>query len=86
MTDQKVLDAVKEYIALRDRKSHPDGTFDSGGRFYLTEKHECCRGIRTPSRAFPYSEMTHGRTLKHVAMCHGVNESECRKVLKTTIL
>lgn len=80
----KVQEAITEYLKLKNRKTHPEGTFDSGGRFYLaeSEKHDCCRGIRSPSRAYPYSEMVHARTLKHVAHKYNVLESECRKALR----
>ena len=80
----KIQEAITEYLKLKNRKTHPEGTFDSGGRFYLaeSEKQDCCRGIRSPSRAYPYSEMKHARTLKHVANKFGVDESECRKALR----
>ena len=80
----KVQEAVTEYLKLKNREIHPEGTFDKGGRFYLaeSEKHDCCRGIRSPSRAYPYSEMKHARTLKHVAQKFGVDEFECRKTLR----
>ncbi len=80
----KIQEAVTEYLQLKDRKIHPPGEFDNGGRFYLaeSEKHDCCRGIRSPSRAYPYSEMKHARTLKHVAQKFGVDEFECRKTLR----
>jgi hypothetical protein len=80
----KIQEAITEYLKLKNRKTHPEGTFDKGGRFYLaeSEKHDCCRGIRSPSRAYPYSEMKHARTLKHVAHKYNVLESECRKALR----
>lgn len=82
--DQKVLATVREYISLRDRVTNPDGTFDKQGRFYLDGRSEysCCQGIRSPSKRFPYSEMKHGRTLKHVATKNGVDIKLCRKALK----
>ena len=80
----KIQEAITEYLKLKNREIHPEGTFDSGGRFYLaeSEKHDCYRGIRSPSRAYPYSEMKHARTLKHVAQKFGVDEFECRKALR----
>ena len=80
----KVQEAITEYLKLKNRKTHPEGTFDSGGRFYLaeSEKHDCCRGIRSSSRAYPYSEMVHARTLKHVAHKYDVDEKDCRKALR----
>ena len=80
----KVQEAVTEYLQLKNREIHPEGTFDSGGRFYLaeSEKQGCCRGIRSPSRSYPYSQMKHARTLKHVTNKFGVDESECRQALR----
>lgn len=77
-----IQETINEYIALRDRKTNPEGTFDNAGRFYLAEKCNCCIGIRNPSRSFPYSEMKHGRTLVHVATKNNVDVKECRKLLK----
>lgn len=83
--DPKVLATVREYQNLRDRVTNPDGTFDKQGRFYLAGRSEysCCQSIRSPSKRFPYSEMKHGRTLKHVATKNGVDIKACRKVLKS---
>jgi len=82
--DQKVLATVREYIDLRDRVTNPEGTFDKQGRFYIAGRSEyaCCQAVRSPSRRFPYSEMKHGRTLKHVAAKNGVDIKLCRKALK----
>jgi hypothetical protein len=55
------------YAGLQARVIHPPGVFDSDGRFYLTEfRAECCNRIQSPSRLYPYSEMVHGRTKKHL--------------------
>jgi hypothetical protein len=57
------------YKSRQDRQTHPDGKFDKQGRWYPSEAEwvdECCRGIRSPSRAWPYSYMVHCRTKKHV--------------------
>lgn len=83
--DPKVLATVREYMDLRDRVTNPEGTFDKQGRFYLAGRSEytCCQAIRSPSRRFPYSEMKHGRTLKHVAIKNGVNILDCKKAIKT---
>lgn len=71
--------AAREYLSLRDRASNPAGTFDRQGRFYLTQRYACCAGIRRPSAAYPYSEMTHGRTAEHVAHAHNVPACDVRK-------
>ena len=64
-----IFSAAAMYLALRDRTAHPRGSFDQAGRFFLDVRHECCEGLRPPSRNHPYPQMTHGRSLRHV--CHG---------------
>jgi len=60
-------DAIREVtVELKDRTLHPSGTFDSAGRWY--SDHEEMTSCRTPSRAYPYSEMTHCRTAKWVTL------------------
>lgn len=62
-------DLIQEtYQARKARTEHPDGTFDKAGRWYPSEEErcECCASVRSPSRRFPYSYMTHCRTKKHV--------------------
>lgn len=66
-TDTKAMvDTV--YRELKGRVIHPAGTFDKAGRFYL--EHSDLVSVRSPSRAYPYSEMLAGRTRKYVkAVC-----------------
>jgi hypothetical protein len=52
------------YNELQERKIHPAGTFDKGGRFYLNNSDLV--NVRTPSRTWPYSQMVAGRTKKYV--------------------
>lgn len=73
-TSRKITKAAKESIELRDRVKNPAGNFDGQGRFYLDQKCSCCNDIRSPSRSYPFSEMAHGRTVKHVATAMGVSE------------
>lgn len=56
------------YEMRKERMTHPDGKFDNGGRWYpaVGEKCDCCRSIREPSRAYPYSLMVHCRTKVHI--------------------
>lgn len=56
------------YELRRDRAQHPSGTFDKGGRWYPAahETASCCKAIRLPSRAHPYSLLVHCRTKKHI--------------------
>ena len=70
----RIFKAALDYNALKNRKMNPAGEFDNGGRFHLGRKCDCCRSIRSPSRAYPYSEMLHGRSSVHVATIHGVKD------------
>lgn len=76
--------AALEYLKRKHRLSHPEGDFDNGGRFYLSdnEKGLCCALIRSPSRAHPFSQMVHGRTIAHVADLYNVDALEVRRLAK----
>ena len=72
---QQIVDRI--YQDRKNRIAHPDGTFDSGGRWYPSEWEvcECCQNVRTPSRSYPYSQLVHCRTKKHIrnlAKNHGI--------------
>ena len=87
-TDQVLVDILlHEYHQRQTRQEHPAGAFDKAGRFYLApeELTACCREIRPPSRAYPFSQMVHGRTLKHLANLRGVDPSVARKALARLI-
>ncbi len=71
---EKIKKCSLEYISRRIRRTHPKGYFDSAKRFTLSNRHDCCTGIRTPSRSFPFSEMTHGRSLPHIAHEFGLEK------------
>jgi hypothetical protein len=79
-----IVQAAQEYIARRDRKKNPRGEFDRGGRWYAAkeELRKCCRPIRSPSRRFPYSELLHCRTAKHVAHLFDVDEHELKRAAR----
>jgi hypothetical protein len=81
---EKVTEAAMEYIRRRNRQTHPSGRWDRGGRWYASdsERCDCCRHIRTPSRAYPYSEMAHCRTAEHVANLYGVNPDDVRRAAR----
>ena len=56
---------IKEVaMMLKNREIHPSGRFDNGGRFYAANADLI--NVRTPSRAYPYSQMQACRTLKYV--------------------
>lgn len=52
------------YQLLKIRKINPSGTFDNAGRFYAANSDLI--NVRTPSRAWPYSQMVACRTKKYV--------------------
>lgn len=64
--------AAREAIARRDRQRHPPGKFDNAGRFYASERCECCLSIKSPSRTHPFLQMVHARTMTHVAQVFDV--------------
>ena len=71
---KEIIDTV--YKMLKNREINPSGQFDKGGRFYATN--DDLIDVRTPSRAFPYSEMQACRTKKYV-------KSVCAKYSCTTL-
>lgn len=80
-----VKSAAQEFIDLRDRKIHPEGDFDNGGRWYPTRRFSCCSEIRNPSSAWPFSLLIHCRTAAHVAENRGVDVSDIRSAVKKGI-
>ena len=79
--DTRLLQAAQEYEARKSRAAHPDGHTDNGGRWYpsASERQSCCGRVRGPSRAYPWSYMTHCRSAEHVAHLYGVDASELRR-------
>jgi len=53
------------YLMLKDREINPSGSFDKAGRWW-SKYDDFVENIRTPSRAFPYSQMSACRTKKYV--------------------
>jgi uncharacterized protein (TIGR02996 family) len=56
------------YEARRDRTVNPEGDFDKQGRWYYDASENCgdsFRGIRGPTRNWPYSYMLRARTRQH---------------------
>ena len=71
------------YQELKNRMIHPTGKFDNGGRWHA--EHSDYISCRSPSRAWPFSEMTACRTKKYVkAIFEGLN---CQTVesLRTSV-
>jgi hypothetical protein len=85
MTYEERLElAVSEYVARKIRRHHPSGDFDKSSRWYPREGEmcECCKSIRTPSRAYPYSLMAHCRTMAHVANLFEVKLADLKHGIK----
>jgi len=82
VVNNKVIQATEEYLNRKTRKSHPDGKFDKSRRWYPSDKEACedCYTVREPSRSFPYSIMTHCRSIGHIAKKHKVDASVIRKI------
>jgi len=82
-----VVQAAQEFIARRDRRSHPDGRTDNGGRWYPSDDENINRTvtstIRSPTRAYPWSYMHACRTAAHVAELFGVDATDVRSIAKT---
>ena len=80
---QKRRAIAQEYFDRQSRKSHPDGSFDKAGRWYPSdsEECECCKSIRGPSRSYPYSYMTHCRSVEHVAHLNRLEPKMLRKLI-----
>ena len=84
LADQRLREAAWEYLNRRDRRTHPDGKSDASRRWYPSsqESQSCCRGIRAPSRAYPWSYMTHCRTVAHIANLYDVDEPALRRLAR----
>lgn len=68
MTHDLRLEIDHIYDLRRSRAEHPAGKFDKAGRWYPDgeELQNCCPIVRSPSRQWPYSFMTHCRTREHI--------------------
>jgi hypothetical protein len=75
--------AIATYLERQSQEDSPLGEYDHSGRWYpyLGERRECCRAIRSPSKAFPYSLLKHCMTLRHVAHLYYVDEGKLRRAL-----
>jgi len=80
--DNTVIKAVDEYLSRKSRETHPDGYFEHNRYWYPGEKEACedCRTIRKPSYKYPYSLMTHCRSMQHIANKYKLDASVMRKV------
>lgn len=76
--------ALQTYLQRKARTAHPDGGFDSAGRWYPSASEKCsnCDSMRSPSRNYPYSLMTHCRSAEHVAELFGVDALELKRAAR----
>ena len=77
--------AAKVYFDRRDRRSHPQGYFSGGDRWYPSDDERCwcCKFIREPSYRWPWSLSTHCRSVEHVAALMDVDATELRRAVRT---
>lgn len=74
--------AGKEFYARKNRFDNPPGDFDRAGRFTAAERTEAVMTARTPSRAWPYSEMAAARTAAHCAELFDVEALAVKRIAK----
>lgn len=74
--------AAVDFLMCRLGLRHPSGHKDSGGRWYPETEYDCCKSIRSPSRAFPWSYYTHCKSAIHIANEYGVSVEELKENLK----
>lgn len=79
-----INDAVQMYIDRKNRNGHPEGEFDNAGRWYPAQHEQCacCKYIRQPSRAYPYSLMVHCRTAEHIAHLTSIDAKLIKKLAR----
>ena len=65
-TDEEIAAGI-EYADRTKRRSHPPGEWDKAGRFYAHEHTNPVLCCRSPSRAWPHSQMLTARTAAHCA-------------------
>lgn len=77
--------AIDCYYKRLERSEHPTGRFDKAGRWFPEdeEKCDCCFGLRAPSRAYPYSLMTHCRSIYHIANLFSVDTSKMKSHIRS---
>jgi hypothetical protein len=77
-----VEDKLLETYRVRQNGGWRHGKFDAGGRWYPDDMLECCYGVRSPSRRFPFSLLRHCATIKHIANEYGVEPAYLRMLIR----
>lgn len=72
---ERALAAINRYRRRQARAEHPEGEFDSGGRWYPSarESHGVMHRIRPPSLTHPNSLMLACRSLGHCEAIEGAD-------------
>ena len=73
---ENVIRAGVMFYNRKNRLTNPPGDFDKRGRFYADERTRAVRQCRSPSAAWPYSQMTAARTAQQCAQVCGVSEDD----------
>jgi hypothetical protein len=71
---QSEIRAGLEFAARKARRANPPGSFDRAKRFFAEERTKSVLTCRSPSRAWPYPEMTAARTAAHCEEVFGAEE------------
>lgn len=84
MVDLNTL-AVTTFLLRKLGYDKPHGKSEKGNRWYPSddESQECCKSIRAPSRAYPWSLYKHCFSLIHICNLYpGAVESEVKQMLR----
>ena len=82
---EQIEKLADEFMSLEKRFIHPSGRFDNAGRWHPTAEYDCCRGIRRPSRAYPYTLLNHCRTFRHFLAEKNVTDPNVIQQIKSVI-
>lgn len=81
---ERLTAALEEFFSRQDRRSHPEGWRDAGGRWWPSDA-ECtpgCSFVRRPSAAWPWSLMAHCRTTTHLAELFDIDADALKKLVQ----
>ncbi len=81
--EARLREAAECYLARQQQRQHPDGGFDSAGRWHPNdrERQACCVHVRGASRRWPYTHMDHCRTVSHISRLYSVDTVALRRAL-----
>ncbi len=80
----RLTEAAEVVLRRQLRILRPAGKYDNAGRWTPSddEWQECCASVRQPSRAYPFSYLSHCRTISHISRLHGVDTVALRGKVK----